>query len=288
MDEDTGPLSPARRGVLRAGAAFGLGLAATASTLGATVAETGAGAPPPRRDRRRRPFVLVHGAWHGGWCWRAVAQRLRGAGHPVHTPTLTGLGASAHLASPAVDLETHIADILGLIRAEELEDVVLVGHSYAGAVITGVADRLADALAHLVYLDAILLRDRESVLATMPADRAERVRKDAAGGFLVPPPKASAFGIPETDPADRAWVDRRLTPHPLACFTQALVFKGAGPPPVPRTYIDCAAPSIFGAVNPYAEAARREPGWTVLGLETGHDAMITAPEALTRLLLQTA
>ncbi len=156
-------------------------------------------------------FVLVHGAWHGGWCWQRVARLLRAAGHDVYTPTLTGLGERAHLLSPAIGLDTHIKDILGVLFYEDLRDVVLVGHSYAGMVITGVAEQTAKRLRHLVYLDAFVPWEGQSLLDLMGETEALIVRERAArdgDGWCVPPLPLEAFGV--TKPADLAWAGARI------------------------------------------------------------------------------
>jgi pimeloyl-ACP methyl ester carboxylesterase len=292
MDEPS-PVAPIRRRTFVEGLMLGCGGALLGGA--AASAQTPAGETPKpsperpagsKRDRKRRPFVLVHGAWHGGWCWRMVAQRLRAAGHQVFTPTLTGLGERAHLLTPQTDLETHITDITNLIITEELEEVVLVGHSYGGIVITGVADRLPEALAHVVFLDALLIKPGDSALSVQSPEFADSIRKlQAAGNLAGNPPPAKILGIPEGDPL-AAWVERRMTPQPLATLTQPLILKRGGADSLPRVYIECVRPGLFGEVNPFAQRARAEPGWTVATLETGHDAMVTAPEALTRLLVQ--
>ena len=270
------PSLPTRRTVLAACAGLAGGLIATK-----------AGAQS-KRARSRKPIVLVHGAWHGGWCWRYTAERLRAAGHPVYTPTLTGLGDRAHLLSPLVDLETHIADIGSLLATEELDDAILVGHSYGGAVISAVADMHADQLSHLVYLDAVLLNSGESMMQTMPPARADSVKKlIAAGEIGMKPPSADTFGLTPGDPLTN-WVGRHLTPHPLASLVQAVTFTNGGGKSLPRTYIECVKPSMFGADNPFAKRARTEAGWTYATLETGHDAMVSAPDHLARLLMQMA
>jgi pimeloyl-ACP methyl ester carboxylesterase len=173
--------------------------------------------------------VLVHGAWHGAWCWRRVLPLLRGAGVEAHAVTLTGVGERAHLLSPAVDLHTHIQDVVGLIEAEELQRIVLVGHSYAGVVVTGVADRLQrerpGTLAHLVYLDAAVPSPGDSWSSHHSAET-KQARTDASkpsGGLSFPPPDASLFGL---EGADRDWVNRRQTPQPFRLYQQPLDFDG--------------------------------------------------------------
>jgi pimeloyl-ACP methyl ester carboxylesterase len=167
-------------------------------------------------------FVLVHGAWHGSWCWKRVRSALSARGHEVFTPPLTGLADRVHLLSPQVDLETHITDVVNLIRAEELEGVVLCGHSYAGAVISGVADRVADQIGALVYLDAFVLENGQSLHDTFPPqfrDMQLEAARQAGDGWKIPPPPAEAFILTVKD---RDWVNRRCTAQPLATHQQPL------------------------------------------------------------------
>src|SRR5262249_44459260 len=178
---------------------------------------------------RMAVFVLVHGGWHGGWCWRRVAPPLRAAGHAVYTPTLTGLGERAHLATPATGLDTHIRDVLGVLAYEDLRDVILVGHSMAGMVVTGVAERAPDRLAHLVYLDATVPRDGESDLDCHPELRGDRPAafeaRAGSDGRLAPRLRPHLFGIDSA--ADSAWVNGLLTPHPIKAFTDPLTVRAA-------------------------------------------------------------
>jgi pimeloyl-ACP methyl ester carboxylesterase len=229
-------------------------------------------------------FVLVHGGWHGGWCWKKVAPLLRAAGHDVHTPTLTGLGERAHLARPDIDLDTHLTDIANLLAYEELADVVLVGHSYAGIVIAGVAARVA----HLVYLDAFVPGDGQALLDLIPSDAAARLAEQARAegdGWRVPPGPPERYGV--TDLADIAWVGPKLVAHPFGTFKQP-VWLGHSVPPA-ATFILCT-----GRATPHlvlirtAERVRDEPGWRYRELPTGHDAMITMPRATADLLLEVA
>lgn len=235
-------------------------------------------------------FVLVHGAWHGAWCWRRVLPLLRAAGAEAHAVTLTGVGERAHLLTPAVDLHTHIQDVIGLIEAEELRDVVLVGHSYAGMVITGVADRLEaqspGTLSRLVYLDASV-PDPGTAWSTPHSPETRQARTEAAaasGGLSFPPPDASVFGL---DGADRDWVNRRQTLQPFALYHQPLHFDAARVARLPRTFIDCTSPAL-PTIAPARVKVRQEPGWQVLEMTTGHDPMVSAPSELARLLLQVA
>ncbi len=233
-------------------------------------------------------IVLVHGAWHGAWCWRRVLPLLRQAGVEAHAVTLTGVGERAHLLSPAVDLHTHIQDVAGLIEAEELRRVVLVGHSYAGMVVTGVADRLQrehpGLLAHLVYLDATVPYPGDSWSSHQSAEtrqaRIESAR--SSGGLSLPPPDASVFGLSGDD---RDWVNRRQTPQPFRLYQQPLDFDAGRVAAVPRTFIDCTSPALPTIAAARARV-RSEPGWDVLELATGHDPMVSEPQALAALLLR--
>ena len=161
-------------------------------------------------------FVLVHGAWHGGWCYKRVARLLRQAGHEVYTPTLTGLGERAHLMNRGIDLDTHVQDIVGVIRCEELSDVVLCGHSYGGMVITGVAEQIAAKIRSLVYLDAFVPENGKSLLDYASAERSRQMRDDATQngeGYKITPPPAAAFAV---NAEDAAWVDAMCVKQPLA------------------------------------------------------------------------
>ena len=171
-------------------------------------------------------FVLVHGAWHGGWCYARVAALLRARGHTVFTPTLTGQGERAHLLSGSINLSTHIEDVLGVFRCERLSDVVLAGHSYGGMVITGVADRIAERIKALAYLDAFIPEDGQSLFdINIPANTQRFLDSaGASGGLSVPAPSAAYFGV---NAADAPTVDALATPHPIGCFTEKLKLSGA-------------------------------------------------------------
>jgi pimeloyl-ACP methyl ester carboxylesterase len=232
-------------------------------------------------------FVLVHGAWHGGWCWRKVAPLLRAAGQAVLTPTLTGLGERAHLAGPAVDLALHARDLLAVLEYEDVRAAILVGHSYGGAVATLAADRAPERIAWLVYLDAPVPRDGDCLLDLLtPAQAADfRARAAATGdGWRVAPNPPAALGI--DDPADAAWAGARLVPQPLATFTQPLRLTGAGDQ-VPRAYVFCAPPRPGSRLVEFAAAARAA-GWRYHEIAAGHDAMIAAPAAVANCLLSLA
>jgi len=190
-------------------------------------------------------FVLVHGAWHGGWCYKRVARLLREAGHEVYTPTLTGLGERAHLMSRTIDLGMHVEDIVGVIRCEELSDMVLCGHSYSGMVIAGVAEQIAAKIRSLVYLDAFVPENGKSLFDYLPAEQVEQMRTDAAqngDGYKVTPIPAAAFAV---NAEDAAWVDAMCVKQPLATFEQKLALGGRQVPK--RVYILAAGwePSPF-------------------------------------------
>jgi len=229
-------------------------------------------------------FVLVHGAWHGGWCWKRLSPLLRAAGHDVYTPTLTGLGERAHLLTPEVNLRTHIDDIVQVLHYEDLSDVLLVGHSYAGLVISGVADRVPDRLAQLIYLDAYVPRVGENVEEALGpgtyAQLAEQARTTGEGWFLPSPPPGD-FGI--TADADVMWMQERLRPHPLGRQQpplRLLTTPAAGA--LARAFIFCTATTQFES---YAEWVRTDSAWRYAELAAGHDAMVTAPYELARVLI---
>ena len=240
--------------------------------------------------------MSCHGAWHGGWCWRDVRRGLEAAGATVFTPTLTGLGERRHLLSPQVSLDTHIADVAGLIEAEELSDIVLCGHSYAGMVITGVCDRLKPRIRHAVYLDAALPKDGQAMIGQNPdATAASVAAETAVMRSLAPDGLAmgafddlTILGVPADHP-NAAWVRRRLTPHPFRTFTDPIRLSNGGSDGLPRTYVLCTGPVMRGAsFQAHARRVKAGPTWRYAELATGHDAMITAPGAVTDLLLRAA
>lgn len=229
-------------------------------------------------------FVLVHGAWHGAWCWRKIVPPLWAAGHRVYAVTLTGVGERAHLLSKAITLDTHIADVVVAIETEELLAPIVVGHSYGGVVITGVADRLAARLRHLVYLDAVVLHPGESWSSAHPVEVQTARRQAIAEHGVLPAPDPALFGL---SGADRAWVARRQTPHPGSVYDSPLNFDPQRLQGLPRTFIDCTSPAL-ATIATARERVRHEPGWNVLEIATGHDAMISAPQALLEILASLA
>lgn len=253
-------------------------------TLAASVSAVAALAPPSARAEIPKTYVLLHGAFHGGWCWGPVAGLLRVQGHRVFTPTFTGVGERAHLLNPAVDLNTFIRDIIGVIEAEELQDVSLVAHSFAGYVASGVIDRIPARIASAVYLDAPMGANGVSVLGEAPAD-VRQARLDAAidvdGTRAIAPPSSTAFGL--TDPAQVAWVDRRMTPMPLNTYNTPLVLNGPPGGTLPKHFIRCVQPALPN-IAPAAQYAR-DHGWKYSELHTGHDAMVSVPKEVAERLL---
>jgi pimeloyl-ACP methyl ester carboxylesterase len=230
-------------------------------------------------------FVLVHGAWRGGWVWKRVRPPLARAGHDVFTPTLTGVADRSHLNAPSVDLETHIADVMNLIRWEELDDVVLCGHSYAGCVVTGVADRLPERIRALVYLDAFVPENGQSLHDGLPPEqRAAQVEgaRQRGDGWQTPPIPAQVFNV---GPEDRAWVDAQGTMQSLATFQQPLRLTG-GIDRVRRSYV--LATDFPGTpFRRFYERAEAK-GWKTSTVACGHDVMLACPDETVRLLLEAA
>ena len=231
-------------------------------------------------------FVFVHGAWHGGWCWRDVAAVLRTAGHQVFTPTMTGLGERAHLLNAQVGLSTFIDDIAAVILSEELDNVVLVGHSFGGHVINGVADRMPQLLRQLIYLDGLVVQHGQSALSIMPpAVQAERTRTMDAEGLRMTIPSPDQFGL--SDPAQLAWVMRQLTPHPLKGYTEPLQLQHPLGNGLPKTYIAVTDP-WYAPLAELRQWVRSQPDWDWRELAACHNAMVSAPLALASLLMELA
>jgi pimeloyl-ACP methyl ester carboxylesterase len=233
-------------------------------------------------------FVLVHGAWHGGWCWRKVTERLRAAGHDVHAPTLTGLGDRLHLANPDVDLDTHIADVIAVMETEELSDVILCGHSYGGMVITGVADRAARFLSGLVYLDAFVPPNGSGLEQMLPPERQEanlnRVAEQGEG-WRIAAPENNLWGIVAAE--DRAWVERRIVEHPFKCMTQPLTHGDPWMNIANRTFV-LATGNPASPFHAIADGFRADPGWHFESVDCGHDVMVDEPDVLVEILQRAA
>lgn len=248
---------------------------------GAMTMAAGMQSGTPSAKDASKTYVLVHGAWHGGWCWRDVAAGLRVAGHKVYVPTLTGLGERVHLMNKSVNLSTHVTDVVKTFEFEELNDVILVGHSYAGHVIPLVADQLKSKIRHLVFLDAVLAQDGKAFL---PPGVGEGRAKEAIEGYLLPPMDVEWFGVPADHP-QAAWVKRHLTNHPLPTLMETVRYKNGGPAGLPKTYIRCLRRRDADQPDPIKPLVKGQPEWTWATLDTGHDAMVTMPKELTDMLL---
>jgi pimeloyl-ACP methyl ester carboxylesterase len=222
-------------------------------------------------------FVLVHGGWHGGWCWGAVATEMRAAGHEVFTPTRSGLAERARLADRA-DLSLHVDEVTGLLFFADLREVVLVGHSYAGLVISGAAARSGGRISRLVYLDAFVATDGESLFDVLRPERRDRLESSAQDG-LVPAPSPEIFGITER----REWVADRLTPQPLPTFTEKL--NAPSEPRLPRLYVRCTQGPLSASFAGFATRLRDTEGCDVVDFDSGHDAMLTRPTDVAALLV---
>lgn len=228
-------------------------------------------------------FVLVHGAWSGGWCYHKVADRLRARGHRVFTPTLTGQGERTHLLAGSVNLSLHIADILNVIHYEDLRDVVLAGHSYGGMVITGVGDRVADRIAALVYLDAFLPEDGQSLFDINIAKNTQAFLATAGsiGGLAVPAPPAAFFNV---NAEDAARVDALASPHPLGAFTEKIKLTGAHKTIAKHIYVHGTVLPRESPFKPFYQRVKDDPGWTAHALPCGHHVMLDMPERTTEIL----
>jgi pimeloyl-ACP methyl ester carboxylesterase len=230
-------------------------------------------------------FVIVHGAWSGAHAWRWIRPLLRDDGHDVFTPSLTGLGERAHLASPEVDLETHVRDVVGTLEFEDLREVILVGHSYGGPVITGAADRVPRRVAQLVYLDAEVPREGEAEMDLLPPDERSAYEESATlhgEGWRIPPPIPDPLP-PGLDP-DVQWAMSRMVPQPLRTFTQPLHLTAATPL-FRRTYVLHTEGKEGQELPDYVQRIRADMDWEFVELAAGHAAHVTAPRQLASLLI---
>jgi pimeloyl-ACP methyl ester carboxylesterase len=226
-------------------------------------------------------YLLVHGAWGGGWKFAKVAARLRARGHVVFT--LTGQGERSHLAGAAINLTTHVTDILNVIRYEDLSNIVLLGHSYGGMVITAVADAVPEKIAALVYLDAFIPEDGKSLFdLNIPANTQMFIeRAGTLGGLFVPPPPAAFFGV---NANDAARVDALAAPHPIATMMEKIRLAGAYRAVTKRVYVHGAVLPRESPFKPFYERAKAE-GWEAHALPCGHDVMLDLPDELTEILV---
>jgi len=230
-------------------------------------------------------FVLVHGMWHGGWCWKRVTPLLRAARHEAYTVTLTGVGERAHLHSPDIDMNTHIQDVVGLLEYEDLKQVILVGHSLSGFMVPAVAERVPERIVHIINLDGVLPVDGKPFKDLRPDDWNEfRQRAQANGDEWWMPVTEWTFGVSGDD---LDWLTSKLTPHPLKTWETPLCFTNPAARSIPRTFIHCIEGSSPEDIENQKKDCERM-GWQYRTLSTEHDAMILAPKELTELLLEFA
>ena len=222
--------------------------------------------------------VVAHGAWSAGWAWKKLRPLMAERGHRLWTPTYTGLGERSHLAGPQVDLQTHITDIVQVLQMEDLADVVLVGHSYGGMVATGVADRAPERLQRVIYLDAFVPEDGDSV-ASLTGQTAKAMRAAAEDGWKAVPRAVP----PDTPRADLAWIAARRMSHPVECFVQPLALSGAGAG-LPRHYIYALKADERDTFGRFRQRALTTPGWTAHEIDASHNPHITVPDTLAELL----
>lgn len=239
-------------------------------------------------EGKKHTFVLQHGAWHGGWCWLRVAERLRAMGHRVYTPTSTGLGERQHLLSRQITLDVFVEDLVNVLQYEDLHDVILIGHSFGGITISGAADRAKDRITKLVYLDAVILQPGQSPLSSIPPEAAAQRRASikAGGGISLPVPPTTFFGIPENSP-DGQWLKRQLTPHPAMTYDSPLQIQNPVGNGLPTTYIGCTKDPL-ASIESMRQWARAKQGWQYIELAAVHNAMMTEPQKLTELLVSIA
>ena len=225
-------------------------------------------------------FLVCHGAWSAGWAWKKMHPLMAAAGHRLVSPTYTGLGEREHLANPSIDLETHVQDILNVIRYEDLRDIALIGHSYGGMVASGVADRAREAIAQLIYLDAFVPGDGQCLLDFLAESERRRMLglAKSGDGWRVPPNPTP----PDTPPADVEWLSERRVHHPIKCFEMKL--KLHGELTLPRSYIYATRAAPLDTFGQFARRAKTEPGWRYYEIDASHSPHVTAPEALMTVL----
>jgi pimeloyl-ACP methyl ester carboxylesterase len=251
-----------------------------AAGLGAAAAS---GVAPASAESAPKTFVLVHGAWHGGWCWRRVADVLERQGHKVFTPTLTGLGERSHLMSRDINLDTHITDIVNVFKWEDLKEAVLVGHSYGGWVISGAVEQVLPRVASIVFLDAFMPDDGTRGLDNTSAfSRKGILAAIEKGDVSRPAPAAGLFAVNEKD---RSWVDAMMTPQPLGVALQPIRLTGVRDRVAKKTYIRAAAypQDIF---DRYLAVCKADPTWRTFEIPCGHDVMVDMPERLAEVLVE--
>ena len=230
-------------------------------------------------------FLLIHGAWHGGWVWNEISEILRYQRYSVSTPTLTGLGEKKHLLSSKITIETFIEDVVNHIIFENLNNIILVGHSFAGSVISGVADRLKDRIQKLIYFDAMILIDGQKPFDITPKETVEQrieLAKKFGNNISIPAPSADAFGV--FDIKKSLLLKEKLTPHPLSTFQSKLILKNEVGNGIPLSYIFCTKP-VYKSLESSREVVRKMK-WPIFELNAGHDAMLTHPKETLNLLMK--
>jgi pimeloyl-ACP methyl ester carboxylesterase len=238
----------------------------------------------PMSPTSPKTFLVCHGAWSAGWAWKKMHPLMQAAGHRLVTPSYTGLGERAHLAHQGLDLEAHIQDMLNVIQYEDLRDIVLVGHSYGGMVATGVADRVRDKVAQLIYIDAFVPGDGQSLFDLNESGRAHLQKAAKEGdGWRVPPMPTP----PDTSPADVEWLAVRRVQMPIKCFEEKLKLQN-GEPTLPRSYIYATRIAPADTFGQFAKRTRNEAGWRYFEIDASHSPNVTAPEALMALLQKIA
>jgi pimeloyl-ACP methyl ester carboxylesterase len=225
-----------------------------------------------------KTFLVCHGAWSAGWAWKKMHPLMQAAGYRLFAPSYTGLGERVHLANASIDLETHIEDMLGVIQYEDLRDIVLLGHSYGGMVATGVADRARDRIAQLIYLDAFVPEDGQSLVDLSEPDR-QRLQEVKAGDWRVPPRSIS----PDTAKADLEWLIPRRVDMPIKCFETKLKLQG-GRLTLPRSYLYATRITPADTFGQFARRTKNEAGWRYYEIDASHSPNVTAPDALVALL----
>ena len=230
-------------------------------------------------------FLLIHGAWHGGWVWNEISEILRYQRYSVSTPTLTGLGEKKHLLSSKITIDTFIEDVVNHIIFENLNNIILVGHSFAGSVISGVADRLKDRIQKLIYFDAMILIDGQKPFDITPKETVEQrieLAKKFGNNISIPAPSADAFGV--FDIKKSLLLEEKLTPHPLSAFQSKLILKNEVGNGIPLSYIFCTKP-VYKSLESSREVVRKMK-WPIFELNAGHDAMLTHPKETLNLLMK--
>jgi pimeloyl-ACP methyl ester carboxylesterase len=267
--------------VLKSTRRTALGAIAASAVAAAT---TAGGSRTAQAQAAGKTFVFVHGTWHGGWCWRRVADALEKKGHKVYAESLTGVGDRSHLLAKDVNLTTHVGDVVNLVKWEDLKDIVLVGHSSAGFIITQAAEQIGSSVASIVYLDAFVPQPGDSLLSLAnPGPRKAMEEAVARGDLAAKPVPAAVFKVNERD---QAWVDAKCTPHPLAAIVEKVTAADAREKIARKTYIRSGFPSpVFDQT---LAKMKTTPGWKTYEVASGHDVMIDMPDRLVEILLEVA